>query len=626
MSVFSIITMKGRSRMNYKELASQILQKVGGANNVAHVTHCATRLRFNLKDVSKANQNEVKKIKGVISVVNNGGQFQVVIGQEVANVYKELVQLGNFNVQSDSQEGEKTIIANILDTISGIFTPILPALAGSGVLKALLVLCSTFNWVSPESSTYYYLDFISDSIFYFLPMLLAFTAAQKFKVNAFLAVVVAGIFMHPNLAAAGEHTTFFGLSVPAVSYSSSVIPIILTVWVMSYIDRFSEMVSPKFVKFFMKPLITLLITAPIALIIIGPLGTNIGNILANGINLLDQKASWLVPTLLGAFSPLLVMMGMHYSLFPVAFSNMAVLGYDSFLLPAMTISNVSQGGAALAVAVKSKDSELKQLGSSTGLMAILGITEPALYGVNLKLKRPLIASMIGGGLGGLYAGIFGIKAFTGAAPGLLALPIFMSPDNGVSNLIHMSISLLIAFAGTFIISLILGFEDVVETEEMVEEVPTEKLQNRVKIYAPVQGEVIPLSKVNDQVFSQEVMGKGIAIIPTENKVVSPVNGTVSVVFPTGHAIGIVSEDGVELLIHIGLDTVNLNGQHFNPRITVGAQVKVGDVLVEFDSEAIKEAGFDLVTPVIVTNTKDYFDVVGIEDQYIVSGEEIMAIL
>lgn len=614
--------------MNYKELASQILQKVGGAANVTHVTHCATRLRFNLKDVSKASKSEVSKIKGVISVVNNGGQFQVVIGQEVANVYKELVELGNFNAKSDLEEDKKPIVAKILDTISGIFTPILPALAGSGMLKAILALCSTFNWISAESSTYYYLDFISDSIFYFLPMLLAFTAAQKFKVNAFLAVVVAGIFLHPNLAMAGEHSTLFGLSVPAVSYASSVIPIILTVWVMSYVDRFSEMVSPKFVKFFMKPLITLLITAPIALIIIGPLGTNIGNVLAGGINLLDQKASWLVPTLLGAFSPLLVMLGMHYSLFPIAFSNMAVLGYDSFLLPAMTISNVAQGGAALAVAVKSKDSDLKQLGSSTGVMAILGITEPALYGVNLKLKRPLIASIIGGGLGGLYAGIFGIKAFTGAAPGLLALPIFMSPDNGVSNLIHMSISLLIAFIGTFIMSLILGFEDVVETEEVMEdvEVPTEKLQNRVKIYAPVQGEVIPLTKVNDQVFSQEVMGKGIAIIPTENKVVSPVNGTVTVVFPTGHAIGIVSEDGVELLIHIGLDTVNLNGQHFNPCVKVGAKVKVGDVLVEFDSEAIKEAGFDIVTPVIVTNTKDYFDVVGVEDQYITSGEEIMAIL
>lgn len=615
--------------MNYKELASQILQKVGGANNVAHVTHCATRLRFNLKDVSKANQNEVKKIKGVISVVYNGGQFQVVIGQDVANVYRELTQLGQFTQTSNQVEsGEKSpILSKIMDTIAGIFTPVLPALAGAGMLKAILVLATTFNWLSADSSTYYYLNFISDAVFYFLPFLLAFTSAQKFKCNPFLAAVVAGIFLHPNLAAAGEHTTFFGLTVPHVSYSSSVIPIILTVWAMSYVERFADKISPKFIKFFTKPLITLLMIAPIALIVVGPLGTYVGDIVASFIGMLDSKASWLVPLLLGAFSPLLVMMGMHYSLFPIAMSNLGALGYDTVLAPGMLAANIAQGGAALAVAVKTKDHELKQLASSSGVTAVLGITEPAMYGVNLKLKRPFIAVMIGGAVGGLYAGVFGVKGYGFASPGLAALPVYMGP-NGVSDLLHALIACAIAFVVSFVAAYLLGFEDVVETDEVFEEVevPTEKLQNRVKIYAPVQGQVIPLSRVNDQVFSQEVMGKGIAIIPTENKVVSPVNGTVSVVFPTGHAIGIVSEDGVELLIHIGLDTVNLKGQHFSPRITVGAQVKVGDVLVEFDSEAIKEAGFDIVTPVIVTNTKDYFDVVGIEDQYIVSGEEIMAIL
>lgn len=615
--------------MNYKELASQILQKVGGASNVAHVTHCATRLRFNLKDVTKASQSEVSKIKGVISVVNNGGQFQVVIGQDVANVYRELNELDNFTQTSNKVETtEKTpILSKIMDTIAGIFTPILPALAGAGMLKAILVLATTFNWLATDSSTYYYLDFISDAVFYFLPFLLAFTSAQKFKCNPFLAAVVAGIFLHPNLAAAGDNTTFFGLTVPHVSYSSSVIPIILTVWAMSYVEYFADKISPKFIKFFTKPLITLLIIAPIALIVVGPLGTYVGDIVASFVGMLDSKASWLVPLLLGAFSPLLVMMGMHYSLFPIAMSNLGTLGYDTVLAPGMLAANIAQGGAALAVAVKTKDHELKQLASSSGVTAVLGITEPAMYGVNLKLKRPFIAVMMGGAVGGLYAGIFGVKGYGFASPGLAALPVYMGP-NGVSDLLHALIACALAFVVSFVAAYLLGFEDVVEIEEVMEEVevPTEKLQNRVKIYAPVQGEVIPLNKVNDQVFSQEVMGKGIAIIPTENKVVSPVNGRVSVVFPTGHAIGIVSEDGVELLIHIGLDTVNLNGQHFNPCVKVGAEVKVGDVLVEFDSAAIKEAGFDIVTPVIVTNTKDYFDVVGIEHQYITSGEEIMAIL
>ncbi len=615
--------------MNYKELASQILQKVGGVNNVSHVTHCATRLRFNLKDLSKASLNEVKKIKGVISAVNNGGQFQVVIGQDVANVYRELVEIGNFGTgTSHVSSDEKTpLVSKIMDTIAGIFTPVLPALAGAGMLKAILVLATTFNWLSADSSTYYYLDFISDAVFYFLPFLLAFTSAQKFKCNPFLAAVVAGIFLHPNLAAAGDNSTFFGLTVPHVSYSSSVIPIILTVWAMSYIERFADKISPKFIKFFTKPLITLLIIAPIALIVVGPLGTYVGDIVASFIGMLDSKASWLVPLLLGAFSPLLVMMGMHYSLFPVAMSNLGALGYDTVLAPGMLAANIAQGGAALAVAVKTKNSELKQLASSSGVTAVLGITEPAMYGVNLKLKRPFIAVMIGGAAGGLYAGLVGVKGYGFASPGLAALPVFMGP-NGVSDLINAAITCAIAFVISFAAAYVLGFEEEADEEEVIEEqaVTTEKLENRVKIYSPLQGEVIALNKVNDQVFSQEIMGKGIAIIPTENKVVSPVNGKVSVMFPTGHAIGIISEEGVELLIHIGLDTVNLNGQHFNPRVQVGAEVKVGDVLVEFDHEAIKEAGFDIVTPVIITNSKDYFDVVGIEDQYTNPGEEIMAIL
>ena len=615
--------------MNYKELASQILQKVGGVNNVSHVTHCATRLRFNLKDSSKASLNEVKKIKGVISAVNNGGQFQVVIGQDVANVYRELVELGNFGTgTSHSSSEEKTpLVANIMDTIAGIFTPVLPALAGAGMLKAILVLATTFNWLSADSSTYYYLDFISDAVFYFLPFLLAFTSAQKFKCNPYLAAVVAGIFLHPNLATAGDNSTFFGLTVPHVSYSSSVIPIILTVWAMSYIERFADKISPKFIKFFTKPLITLLIIAPIALIVVGPLGTYVGDVVASFIGMLDSKASWLVPLLLGAFSPLLVMMGMHYSLFPVAMSNLGALGYDTVLAPGMLAANIAQGGAALAVAVKTKNSELKQLASSSGVTAVLGITEPAMYGVNLKLKRPFIAVMIGGAAGGLYAGLVGVKGYGFASPGLAALPVFMGP-NGVSDLINAGLTCAIAFVISFVVAYVLGFEEETDGEEVIEEqtVTTEKLENRVKIYSPLQGEVIALNKVNDQVFSQEIMGKGVAIIPTENKVVSPVNGKISVMFPTGHAIGIISEEGVELLIHIGLDTVNLNGQHFNPRVQVGAEVKVGDILVEFDHEAIKEAGFDIVTPVIITNSKDYFDVVGVEDQYTNPGEEIMAIL
>ena len=345
-----------------------------------------------------------------------------------------------------------------MDTIAGVFTPILPGITGAGMIKALLALFTAFNWISPETQTYYVLDTIADAAFYFIPVLLAYTAANRFKTNPYLAVALAGVLLHPNFTALineGQTTIgFLGVPIRLASYGSSVIPIILGVWFMSYVERFADRVSPKVVKFFLKPLITLLIVAPVTLVILGPIGTIIGDYVAEGTVFLNDRVSFLIPTLMGAFSPLLVMFGMHYSLFPVALSAFAALGYEAILLPGMLAANIAQGAAALAVSIKAKDQEVKSLGRSAGLTALMGITEPAMYGINLRYKRPFLAVMIGGGVAGIFAGITKVKSYGFASPGLASLPIFIG-DTFIYSLITIGIS----FALTFVLTWFFGIDE-----------------------------------------------------------------------------------------------------------------------------------------------------------------------
>lgn len=611
--------------MNFERIAKEVLENVGGANNVAHVTHCVTRLRFNLKDDSKADIDKIKKIKGVMGQVNKGGQFQVIIGNDVSDVYKELLKLGNFkssNNQEEEKGAKKGIITSVFDTIAGIFTPIIPAIAGCGMLKAFLGLFVALGLISTETQTYYIFSFISDAAFFFMPLLLAYTAGIKFKTSPFLAMVIGGVLLHPSFSAlvsAGEPVSFLGLPVRLVNYSSSVIPIILIVWLMSYVEKLANKFIPKVLRLVFVPLIVITVTAPIGLIVIGPLGTVIGDVLASGIMFIDSKATWTLPLIMGGLTPLIVMTGMHYSLYPALFTQLATLGYQT-LMPGMLISNVCQGAAALCVSIKSKNSELKQLASSTGITALLGITEPAMYGVNLKLKKPLYAVLCGGALGGLYAGLTAVKGYTPSGSGLPGIAAYIGPE--MSNVVNILIACGIGFVATFIITWFIGFED-----EAVEEISDVKaLKNKISIKSPVKGEAVPLSQVDDPTFAEEIMGKGIAIIPTEDEIFSPINGTVSLVFNTKHAIGLKTEDGAEVLIHIGLDTVKLNGEHFTTFVKSGDKVKVGDKLVEFDREAIKNKGYDIITPIIITNSSDYLDIIPKDVTSVNQGDEVLAIL
>lgn len=614
--------------MDYKQLASEILKNIGGVGNVDSVTHCATRLRFQLKDESKADAAAIEKLKGVFSVVNKNGQFQVVIGNNVPNVYRELVNIGHFDTVSNSGNSvkKKFKISDIFEIISSIFVPCIPAIAGCGLLKGFLSLFVTFGWIDAASQTYAILNIMGDAGFYFLPMLLAYTTAQRFKVNPFYAVVLAGVLLHPNLSTllgAGETVKFLGMTVTNARYSSSVIPVILAVWVMHYVQSFFERYVPKSLRIIFVPLCTLLVMAPITLIFIGPLGTVIGDLLAKGIMFLDGKASWLIPTLIGAFTPLLVMTGMHYSLFPGVFQQLAASGYQT-ITPGMLPSNIAQAGAALAVGVKSKNKEMKELGFSTGVTALMGITEPALYGVTMKLKKPLYAVMMGGALGGFFMGITNVHSFTPNGASLLQIGVYFGGDS-INNVLYVLIGSAIAFAASFILTFVLGFDDPKNEENKSDAVSKEEHVKSV-VLAPVSGKTVALKDTSSQTFSSEVMGKGIAIVPDNETVVSPVEGTVTALYHTNHSIGITSSNGIEILIHVGIGTVELDGKGFIASVKQGDKVKAGQELLKFDAAFIKENGYDPTTVIIITNSSDYLEIIPTEAAEVKAGDRLITIL
>lgn len=602
--------------MDYKKVGLDVLELVGGASNVSKLTHCATRLRFELNDISKAKVSEIEKLPGVISVVNKGGQFQVVIGNEVQTAYRSILnKLGNNVNDKKETEGKKEkqgFISSFISVISTTFTPMIPAITGAGMIKALLAILTLTGLLTSESHTYILLDTIADAAFFFMPMLLAYGAALKFECSPILAITIAGALLHPNLGslmASGDSISFMGLPVRLTDYAGSVIPIIITVWAMSYIEKFAEKVSPSIIKFFTKPLLILLITAPLALIVIGPLGTYLNDLVAASAEFINSKASWLIPFLMGALQPLLVVTGTAWAMTPIATMQLTNNGAEMINGPGMLASNIAQGAATLCVAVKSKNKSLKQLAASSGITAVLGITEPSLYGVTLRLKKPLIAAMIGGGCAGIYAGISGLVRYAFVSPGLAGLAAFIGENP--MNIVHALITCIIAFGVTFVLIWIIGFDDPVDEDKIKDEKSDEVVLesgSELVIKSPLKGKVIPLSEVNDEVFSAEILGKGVAIIPEEGVVVSPVEGTIEAVLDSKHAIAIKSRDGIEILIHVGIDTVNLGGKYYNNFVKVGDNVKVGDKLLEFDIEEIINNGYEITTPVLICNSVDFNEI------------------
>lgn len=616
--------------MDFQVLAKQILQYIGGEANITALTHCATRLRFTLKDKAKADAAALQKCKGVLGAVESGGQFQVIIGSEVPKVYEMIMKILPENTDSSAAanlpEGKRSILDKMMDFIAGVFTPILPAIIGAGLIKSVLaiaVLCG----IDTKGQTYYFLDFIGDAPLYFLPVMLAYTSAKKMNCNPFVAIGIAGAMIHPKYIALVtdpfniHYTSFLGLPVTLATYTSSVIPILLTVGLLSYVERFLEKILPKMVKFFLKPLLSMLIVVVAAFIVLGPLGFLIGTGISTGLNMIDAYASWLVPTVVGTAFPLLVMTGMHYGLVPFMIQSYSARGYETIAGPGNLGSNIAQGAAALCVALKTKNPELKQLAFSSGITALLGITEPALYGVTLKIRKALYAVMLGGGVAGFYAGITGVKGYAFCAPGLLSLAAFVGPD-GLSNVINSCIAMLISFIVTFGALWFTGFDDIcLKAEERLSE---RKVSDEI-IKSPVQGTVLALNEVKDKTFAEGMLGQGIAVEPIENCLVAPVDGEVTMLFPTKHAIGVRSAKGADILLHVGVNTVELEGKYFTAHVSIGDRVKAGQLLLEFEREKIQQAGFSTVVLVILTNTAMYKNIQEIHRGRIEENENLLEV-
>ncbi|MDD3028347.1 MAG: PTS transporter subunit EIIC, partial [Erysipelotrichaceae bacterium] len=527
----------------YESLAHDIVENIGGKENVLNVYHCMTRLRFTLADNAKANKEAIEEIEGVTKVIINAGVYQVVIGPHVSDVFEEVIKLVDINPNKEDVPAAKNGILNtIFDFISGTFQPVIPALSGAGMVKAVLAILVVLKLITNESQTYYLLNMFADGVFYFLPLILAYTAAQKLKANPILAVSVAAMMLHPNwfaLVTAGEPVSFFGV-VPftLARYSSSVIPIILVVLVQAKVEKLLRKYVPKSIELVIVPLLTFLIMGTLAFSILGPIGTILGGYLATFFTFLSVKAAWAPAVLIGAFCPLMVMIGLHNAVAPLGVVQMSNLGFDSIWGPGNICSNMAQAAAVTVVALRTKNKQTKQIAASASVTAFMGITEPALYGVNLVKKYPLVASMIGGGLGGLYAGLTHTHRFATGSGGLPAVALYIG-DNTMrffyNIIIAMVISAIVSAALTFVLSL------KYENNEGGVQAPTEKEKTGFAgaiVESPLKGEVLPLEQCNDQAFASGSIGKGVAINPTEGKVVAPFDGTVVTLFPTKHAIGL----------------------------------------------------------------------------------------
>lgn len=620
--------------MDNQAVGRRVWEAVGGQKNVISLVHCATRLRFKLKDEALADTEKLKSDPDVIQVVQSGGQYQVVIGSNVADVYQSIVDEEGLAEQSEEEKSNNPL-NRLIDVISSIFTPFLGAMAAAGILKGFLSLVIVLGWLSAESGAYQLLFAAADGVFTFLPVMLAFTAAKKFKTNQFLSVAIAMALVYPAITAvagAGGGLDFFGLPVilSPSGYTSSVIPIILAVWVQSKFEPFVKKVVPQFLQMIFVPLIVLLVMVPLTFLVLGPLGTIAGNALGSLFNSIYGFSPLVAGLIMGSLWQVFVMFGMHWGFVPIMFLNIEQFGFD-VLMPMLLPAVLAQGGAALAVAVRTKDTKLRSLGISSMITSLFGITEPTVYGVTLPLKKPFIVACISGGIGGALIGFSGVKAFSSGLVSLLTIPTFISTIDGVDSSVMMAVVATgISFALAFLGTLMLGFDEAEQDKKLEEKQQTTAgetiLTTRHTLKSPMTGKILPLSDVPDQVFSSGAMGKGIAIDPENGELIAPADGEITTIFPTGHAVGITTKDGIEILIHIGMDTVELEGEGFETFVNQGDQVKAGDLLVRFDIEKIKAAGYSTITPIVITNTDTFADVLELDQEEIIASEDFLAIV
>ena len=636
----------------YDGLARIIIQNVGGRDNIISLTHCITRLRFKLKDESKANTDILKATDGIVTVMKAGGQYQVVIGNHVADVYDVVCEhahiVGDAPTASDDggSEEKMSLGARLMDIISGVFQPCLFVLSAAGIIKGLLALWVFIAGQSGIDVTtqgaYQIWYAIGDGFFYYFPIILGYTAAKKFKSNEFVGMALGVGLVYPNMVAitGGEvlgsvlagtafqmdyYTTFFGIPVimPASGYTSSVVPIILAVALAAWIEKKLKKVIPTVVKAFLTPLFTLIIAMPLTYLVIGPVATVVCNaitLLFSAIYSLPVVGGLVAGVFIGALWQVLVIFGLHWALVPLAILNYGTLGYDNVLSPYFCVS-FAQSMAVLGIICKTKDKKLKDMAVPAFVSGMFGVTEPCIYGITLPKKKPFIISCIGGAVGGGIIGFAGVKSYSMVGLGLFGLPSYIDGANqSMYSLIWVCIGTLVAMAVSFILTFITYKDDA----------PSQTTEKKGKtannVASPMKGNVKALAESEDEAFASGALGEGLAIEPTEGKLYAPFDGEIVTFFPTGHAIGLKSADGVELLIHVGMDTVKLNGEGFTPKAKQGDHVKKGDLLLEFDIAKIKAAGYSIVSPVIVTNTDDYTDVIPTDAASINAGDEAIIIL
>lgn len=622
--------------MDWKETAKLITERVGGKSNIRGATYCTTRLRLTLADESLANDDAVSEVPGVISVVHASGQYQIIIGNRVPRVFQAMQELGILDQAAapEPEKKKKSIPAAMMDALLGSMTPVIPAVIGCAMMKVLLVLLPMLGVLTSESMTYQVLTVIGDGSFYFLPILVAASAARYFKANLFLSITIAGILIHPTLQtlfSSGDPVSLFGIPVTAANYPYSILPAIIMAWVLSKVEKAVDRITPAITKTFLDPMLIVLICAPIALWIVGPAGAIAGDALSGALVWIQENLGWLAVGIIGGIYPVLVLFGMHHVLTPIAIASLSSLGFETIVMVAQLGANLAQGGASMAVALRSKNKNMRQTAAAAGFSALVaGITEPAMYGVTLRLKRPFIAVLIASFTSGCFAGLMQLKSFSTACPGLVTTIQYIEADRPIS-ILYIALTCVIAIAVSFVLTLILGFRD--PESASAETAPTTAAPaaqplttERRLVDCPMDGKLIPLGEVADETFASGVLGAGVALEPTDGTVYAPFDGMVETLLDSHHAIGLRSTDGVELLVHIGRDTVALNGQHFTAFVKVGDTVKKGQRLLACDLDAVRAAGYDITTPVIVTNTDEFLDIVPVQQPAVKHGDRLLTIL
>ena len=639
----------------YETLAKEILNYVGGKDNVNSLTHCITRLRFKLKEESIAQDEALKNLEGVVTVMKSAGQYQVVIGNQVQDVYEQLAPLLHAEQPQTVQDAEKEkLLDRFVDIISGIFQPILGIMAACGMIKGLNMLFMTLGLYAETSGGYMIINAIGDALFTFLPLFLGYTSARKFGLKPMVGLVIGGIMCYPGIQssalsgslkplytmfegtmfASPVYIDFFGIPVISMDYTSTVIPVIFIVYFASKCEKLFSKFVPDLVKFFFVPMLTLLVALPIGFLLIGPVATFGSKIIAETIISILNVSPMLAGGLVGLTWQILVIFGLHWGFIPVYINNIVTNGYDNVMMPFFACT-FATSAVILVIMLKTRDRKMKELCLPNFISGIFGVTEPGIYGILLPLKKPFIISCIAGGIGGAFYGFCNFRKFSMGGMGIFEFPAMMEPDGSWGNLLVAVSGVLLTMIAAVILMLLFYREkeagqsdktmlDTKEHEKSVEDTPA--LLEDIAICSPLKGDVLELAQVEDAAFSAGILGKGCAIVPAEGEVYAPADGVLTTLFPTKHALGITSDDGVEVLIHIGLNTVQLNGEGFTAYVQQGERVSRGQHLLSFDLAELKDKGYCLQTPVIITNTNDYLEILSTMQKEVMPDDVLLHVM